>query len=48
MLTTLLDLLGLLLIVFAFVVAVGPAAGMLAAGVCCIVASWRITQARKR
>lgn len=48
MLTTLLEVLGLLLIVVAAWLGFGVAIGMLAAGACCLTTSWTITRARKR
>lgn len=48
MLTTVLDLLGLLLIVAATGFALGFAAAALAAGICCLVTSWRIARTSKR
>ena len=48
MLTTLLDLFGLLLVVVAATLGFGVAAGVLVAGVCCLVTSWRIARTSKR
>ncbi len=48
MLTTFLEVLGLLLIVAAAVVGFGVSAGLLVAGVCCLVAAWSIARAGKR
>lgn len=42
--TDLLDVAGLLLVVAALLVAVGPAAGMAAAGLACLLVSWRSSQ----
>jgi hypothetical protein len=42
--STILDLLGLLLIVVAVGVVFGPAAAVFASGVCCLVASWAMTR----
>lgn len=48
MLTTFLEVLGLILIVVAVMVGFGLAAGVFVAGVCCLVAAWSITRAGKR
>jgi hypothetical protein len=48
MLTTFLEILGLLLIVAAAMVGFGLAAGIFVAGVCCLVAAWSIARAGKR
>lgn len=50
MISTFLDIIGLLLIVLAAGVAIGLGAAILAAGVCCLVLSWSMsrTTGRKR
>ena len=48
MLTTVLDLLGLLLLILAVALLLGVPAGVAAAGVCCLVTSWRIARVTKR
>lgn len=48
MLTTFLEVLGLLLVVTAAAVGFGVAAGAFVAGVCCLLAAWSITRAGSR
>lgn len=44
MLTTLLDIVGLVLLVAAALVAFGPAAALAVAGICCLAVSWRLAR----
>jgi hypothetical protein len=46
-LSSILELLGMLLIVIAVAMAFGPAAAVAAAGVCCLVAAWAITRSQR-
>jgi hypothetical protein len=48
MLTTVLELLGLALLIAAAYLAAGPAAALLVAGVACLWASWSLTRAASR
>ncbi len=44
MLTTLLELAGMVLLVAAALTAFGPAAGLTVAGLCCLGTSWRLSR----